>query len=559
MSTMAYSQWKQIFQFPSGAHSLYFLDGFGNPEIGFAGLADGEVWRTSDRGGSWQKVLLAPGGLMIDDITFKDALTGWLVPNNRVNGGPSSVYQTLDGGLTWQQERGGLTLTAVYYHEPSKTLFLSEWNSGGFFSTDDGSTWSQFSNQSLLNGYAFAGATNGIVSFAGANPINILTTVDGGLNWQFRSVSPVACWQAAGKPGTNTFFIFSEYNNTLVRSDDNGATWTLISTIGNDPSEHNFTGCTRLGTCGELIVQATGLSDNGMYLSSDEGVTWNSIGGPSNEVDTRFCVSGNKIFATDFNGSLWVYQFNYGVSTFSPQLRTQNNSTRAFLQPGKDTVLTFSVSGDIQSSLGLDSMNFDLHFNPDMLNLDSANAPSGRKIRIRQLQSGWYNCIFYNTSHSDILADQPLAFFYFSSYLTKDTISSVLLRAGNAFFDPQKHAGCSIAAMPQDDSVSIQAADTCTDKTIRNFLVTGTIDTRILSIRPNPASHEIEIETESPSLQEVNAIIYDDMGREYRNEKRRLQGAMILIFPISSLPAGTYHFVLRSSSGSVSSDFIKLR
>ncbi|MFI5263597.1 MAG: hypothetical protein ACHQM6_03680, partial [Candidatus Kapaibacterium sp.] len=72
MSSVCYGQWKKLFQFPFGAHCLYCLDGVGHPEIGFAGLADGELWRTSDHGVSWQKVLDAVGGLMIDDITFKD-------------------------------------------------------------------------------------------------------------------------------------------------------------------------------------------------------------------------------------------------------------------------------------------------------------------------------------------------------------------------------------------------------------------------------------------------------------------------------------------------------
>jgi len=664
-SSVCHGQWKKLFQFSSGAHCIYFLDGVGHPEIGFVGLADGRLWRTSDRGISWQKVLTASGNLMIDDITFKDPMTGWLVPNNRVGGSPSSVYHTIDGGLSWQQERSGGMLTSIYYHKFSQTLFLSEWDAGGFSSTDDGASWTQFSSDMLLNGYAFTSATSGMISFAGADPTSILTTGDGGSSWQFATPFPVACWQAAGKPGTSTFFIFSEYRTNLIRSDDNGATWRFISTIGNNSVA--FTGCTRLGQCNEIFIQSEATTNNGFFESTDEGLTWISIGGPSNDIDTRFCISGTDLFATDNNGALWVFSTGTGSATlnipsnsihlqsmdcdtvsvvfplhsvscivgidsiisgvitgnthfvfssgeviprgfvaddsmkilyyhlgngsdtatlnlrcliggkevdtsitlfgtslttiqtvFAPQIRIRNGGKTAVIQPGKDTSVYFSVSTDIPSVAGMDSLTFDLHFKPDMLKLDSANCPSGWKITAQEVQPGSWNCRFYNVSHSDIPANQPLSYFFFSSFVAKDTISPVLLKSGTVFFDPVKHAGCTTASMPQDDSASIEIQNICGAETLRNFLSSGAIDVRIVSIRPNPASHEIAIETESSSARDVEVTIYDDLGRTFLSEKHTIQGSTTLDLPIASIPSGTYHLLLTSASGSVSSDFVKL-
>src|SRR5579864_1679128 len=45
-----------------------------------------------------------------------------------------------------------------------------------------------------------------------------------------------------------------------------------------------------------------------MYRSTDQGVTWISVGGPSHERDTRFVVTGCKggvVYAFDHNGKAW--------------------------------------------------------------------------------------------------------------------------------------------------------------------------------------------------------------------------------------------------------------
>jgi hypothetical protein len=183
-------------------------------------------------------------------------------------------------------------------------------------------------------------------------------------------------------------------------------------------------------------------------------------------------------------------------------------------------------------------------------------------IATTEIQPGLFHCVFHNTTHSDIIAKQSLVLFYFSSYVSSAVNSTVSLSGGDTFFDPRKHSGCSLSVLALDkstDTVIIHSEDSCGDKTLRQFLTTGNIDLRIISIKPNPASNEITIETLSSSLQEVSAIIYDDLGREYLNEKRNLQGKMALTFPTASLSAGTYHFMLKSASGSVSSGFIKLQ
>jgi hypothetical protein len=562
-STESSAQWQKVFQFPTAARTIYFLDQLGHPEVGFAGLNDGSIWRTRDFGTTWDNEFQDLSQLSISDISFKDNLTGWFctAPYFGQNGA-SSVYRTTDGGFTWKNinsDAGG-SFTAIYYFQAQQTLYLSEWGRGAFTSHDDGDTWNLLTTESPLNGYAFSDSKNGILTYAGAAPNNSYTTNDGGIIWQ-HIFSGAQAWQPAAKQGTTTFFIFSEYNSTLTRTDGIGFPWQTISTIGSGASQ-DFTGCLRISSCnGQLYVQSSVLN-NGLFMSSDEGITWQSIGGPSNEVDSRFGIDGVDVYAADKFGALWVNRGIRDTIIIAPQLTFFQLKKNASIASGKDTNVIFSFQEDISSSVGLDSFAFDLSFNSNMLNLDSSNAVLGWKITVNKTNQGLYHCMLYNPLHEDITANQPVVFFYFSSYLTKDIASSVLLQNAIPFFDSLNNTGCMIALIPQnsmnDDSVIIHAVDTCGDPILRSFLITGFLDTRITLIHPNPASNEIAIETESPTQREFDVSIYDDLGKIYLTEKHILQGQSTLRLPIQNLPSGIYHIELRSSSGSVSSEFIKI-
>lgn len=769
MSRECYGQWKQLFQFSSGVRTIYFLDQVGHPEIGFAGLFGGEIWRTIDQGQTWIQIQGLPQCRSIADITFKDSKTGWFVTKSDPVKNPTgllAVFKTIDGGNSWQVIKRDEEFSAIYYFKGKNRLFLSIWSDGGYFSDDEGSTWQKFGTTE--NGYAFTDQNNGICGFDGSGQIG--RTTDGGNNWNFNQIK--GCWQPVAKPGTTTFFLFSEYDHSLYRSDNVGSFWKMISTLSAPQGRdwYEFTGCARLSLSNKLFVQSASV---GLFTSNDEGLTWQGIGGPSNLIDSRFWVNCGSVFAGDENGGIWSYGSNTGssilsinqgiinlhtpdcrirdtviyfhstncsnevdsilsasinngnsysintnaklprsivsddsirisyhpsgvgidtglltlrfivggkemdtilnffgvslsrtvplvmqvstanllsqncdsisstinyfsnacligvdsienatfigsnafsldgvenvprrftsndsirikyfstnagidtaflslhfsihekevdtiirfigstikpYSTFRPQLNNQTKSKQILLQPGKDTAVIFSLSNDIAASSGLDSLTFDLKFNSNMLNLDSANAQAGWKIKISKLQPGWYTCWFYNSLHSDISANQALAYFYFSSYLTKDTISSVSLKAGNVFFDPLKHTGCTVAAMPQDDSVIIHAADTCGDPSLRHFL-SGQPILSIISMRPNPAANEINLELAVSLPCDADLLIIDELGSICKKLSVNLNGARVIPISLEMLATGEYHILIRSEFGSISAPFIKM-
>jgi len=565
ISSTSYAQWQKVIKFPTGARSIYFLDQLGHAERGFAGLNDGSIWMTTDYGVTWKREFTDIFGLSISDIAFKDSLSGWfctapyLVPSS-----VSSVYRTNDGGLTWQSiqnDNGGL-YEAIYYHIPSHTLYLSVWNRGATSSNNDGITFTEIDPNTTdfsPNGFTFSDANDGLMTSASlGGGGDIYSTNDAGNNWQlFPNVHPG--WQPASIAGTTSFFIFSEYSSTLKRNDGFGLPWQKVSTIGAG-NQFDFTGCLRISGCtGNFYVQSA--TNKGIFMSPDQGVTWNTIGGPSNEVDSRFWIDGVDVFASDMNGELWVNRGIYDTIVISPQLTAGQSGKSAAVVPGKDTNLIFSFLYGIPASAGLDSFAFDLSFNSDLLNLDSANAAPGWDITINKTSNGLYHCTLNNSSHKTVAINEALAFFYFSTFLTVNTSSTVLLQNGTPFFDPADNIGCTFISKLQSsigDAVSIQSADSCGDASLRHFLKTGQVDFSIISIRPNPAQDEIMIETQSATANDASIIIFDDLGKQWHSEQKTFSGRNISIIGISLLPAGNYHLMLKSSSGSVSSDFVKV-
>src|SRR5207249_4527948 len=147
--------------------------------------------------------------------------------------------------------------------------------------------------------------------------VGALYTTDGGISWS-ESQFTDECWQPACIPGTLTFFATSEKQNRVSRSDDGGKTWRTIYTKGPPPitgDGFELDGCIRRDRCGNLYMIS---HFEGMLMSSDEGITWHSIGGPDAESDARFWITDDYIYAGDGKaddplcetckpGTLWRY------------------------------------------------------------------------------------------------------------------------------------------------------------------------------------------------------------------------------------------------------------
>ncbi len=73
---------------------------FYNDSIGFIGTSDSVIYKTTNGGIVWKRIVTISRGANLRSFAFSDSLHGFMLGNN----GPSStsiIYQTKDGGNTW--------------------------------------------------------------------------------------------------------------------------------------------------------------------------------------------------------------------------------------------------------------------------------------------------------------------------------------------------------------------------------------------------------------------------------------------------------------------------
>ncbi len=219
-------------------------------------LIQGLLFRSVDRGTSWQQRPVPPGNFPRPEISFIDDQQGWFAtggaPATQCNGAGTAVWHTRDGGNTWQQ-----VATVDWQHQVSSGI--------GFFQCKEG--------------LSFVDARHG---FLGAWDPNsrptIYGTADGGITWTATSLPdpPGFVTQAGGftlRPGLakgfGTTLLIPAWGETeyIFRSIDGGTNWTYLATAGQGINSVTF------------VTESRWLkiSNDGSALeTTDAGKTWHS-------------------------------------------------------------------------------------------------------------------------------------------------------------------------------------------------------------------------------------------------------------------------------------------
>jgi len=333
----AQATWQRIFTNPKfhGFRACYFF----NERVGFiaAYLHDG-IFKTTDGGQTWTVTHVTPQvsdtTCYVSQILMTDSLNGWLTCEaTRHSTAPPynpGLYQTVDGGQTWIPVNPPEEFSDIYVI--GSTIMLSSRDTGkfgtGYVSGDGGANF--FPAIPVTNGLDFVDDLHGVAT--GFISQIWYHTTDGGLTWSGLSKADnIETWSVYALKGTPHFFTAGENENTSVsivrRSDDYGATWYSYSTLPFRTTGH-------IAGFGAILYVQVDVHDTsyfpgykGLYRSSDSGRSWFSIGGPSNENDTRFAVLGCRgevIYAFDLVGNVWksidggdgsLPQFQFPAST----------------------------------------------------------------------------------------------------------------------------------------------------------------------------------------------------------------------------------------------------
>lgn len=318
----ATARWRKIYTNPIASHNFRAVC-FVDEQFGIIG-ADGSdgVFVTRDGGQTWNRVMLPGAGPSnVGQILMTDKTNGYLTLDAGDNRMPI-LYRTTTGGMSWD----AINLTGSspdVYITPTAIIVTNRRDSTGalgqrieagrtYFSFDKGNTF--IAGPVMMgNCVDFVDNNNGVmVTYRG----HVWSrTTNGGTSWTLLSpADTVECWGIYAVKGTGTFFTAGEKDqstsgNTPIpsdvrRSDDYGATWRYMAPLPFRTTGHIA------GVGQTLYIQAdnTIKTSTGLFRSKDGGVTWQSIGGPTNKEDTRFQVMGCRgevIIAFDDNGGVW--------------------------------------------------------------------------------------------------------------------------------------------------------------------------------------------------------------------------------------------------------------
>jgi photosystem II stability/assembly factor-like uncharacterized protein len=209
-----------------------------------------------------------------------------------------NVLERSRPGAEWRvagRELDGKHVSALMIEPRHKGIFASVHNGGLYFSGDDGATWERRTHGLTIEhvySLGYAVHPDGVVLYAGTEPVSLFRSHDNGLNWQelpqIGRVPGHEKWTFPPPPhiahtkaftfdprDPNVFYAAIE-QGALLKTKDGGVTWSELGSYYRADDEwykdvHRL--IYRLSNPDELFM-ATGV---GLYHSLDAGETWERI------------------------------------------------------------------------------------------------------------------------------------------------------------------------------------------------------------------------------------------------------------------------------------------
>ncbi len=298
----------------------YFLNNDTGFAIHYPGVIKGYIMKTNDGGINWTKVLDS-SIFKFRDIVFTDALHGWVgtFENNNAGADTNVIYQTVDGGISWNGVPGfpGPQAAGIcgLFKVNDSTVYGTGRYSGpaGFYkTTNNGLTWSYTNIDSLVTGlvdlYFFDPDTGFVIGTTGPLYNNgharILYTTNGGTTWSTAYTSThisTIGWKIVF-PSRNTGYCSMQAFNLpsseyFLKTIDGGITWSEIVYSGGPSNGYNVEG---IGFLNDTIGWVGG--DANSYFTQNGGINWTLQMGVNNLNRFRFLsdtvgfAAGQKIY-----------------------------------------------------------------------------------------------------------------------------------------------------------------------------------------------------------------------------------------------------------------------
>ncbi|MDD5289971.1 MAG: T9SS type A sorting domain-containing protein [Patescibacteria group bacterium] len=295
--------WVQVFNTGSSGFSTQDFIKTGNGNIFAWDMVYG-IFRSSDNGAMWTN---ARNGFTTISCFAADGENIFVGEDSW-----GKIFKSTDYGENWTAITDGspVTLPAIGLVVSGTHMLVSSGNSsapngvGFYLSDDEGQTWNSPDSGNTIKTVKRFFQNNGKI-YVGTAGDGIYVSADGGKKWKDISIK-------SDRLGINTVNCLAVQGNQLFAgtqaglfvSTDDGVSWTAVPGISWDTSVR------ALAVSGKNIFLGTW--GKGLFLSTDSGTTWSknaTTGLPTDEYGSAFIIS---LFVTD-DGYLLAGAFHNGI------------------------------------------------------------------------------------------------------------------------------------------------------------------------------------------------------------------------------------------------------
>jgi photosystem II stability/assembly factor-like uncharacterized protein len=364
---------------------VFFL----NANEGWCASGGGNIYHTTDGGGTWTNQLDAGNNIYFRSIEFRNSQLGFAGSLNK------RFYRTTNGGQTWTNIANQIApipdaICGISIPTDSVVYAVGQWNEPAFYlkSTDGGQSFTSQSMSTLARGLVdvlFTSRDTGWVSGKGIGGATILRTTDGGATWTqlFNSgINGEYVWKlqrVTPQVWVGSIQTMASPNGRMVKSTDGGITWVTLSAPITDMQGIGFA-TPEKGWIGDYSP--------GFYETNDGGLTW---------TQQFFGASFNRFYFLDsttaFASGSAVYKFApMGSSSaeapppFTPEkfeFTITPNPTSGKTQVQFELKQTDNVRISVLSSAGVELRNLYRERLPEgkhTVDVDTGDLPNGNYL-----------------------------------------------------------------------------------------------------------------------------------------------------------------------------------